>query len=210
MSGQYPADEFDNVPADVPVGVHRKPPSPWHSIVPFLVVLLLVPLLAWGITALVRNRVSDEDVVFVEEEQSLEQVQSEPIEEEVIIEAEGDEPTAAPDDPFAGEEEEDIVVDDVVYEVAAEVDYQASIAVLNASGIAGYAAQTMQELHGAGFPNAFADNSSDRATPENTVYYSGPEWAATAAQVAEVLGISSVVENAGAATAAHVVVLLRY
>ena len=204
MSGQYPEDQFDSVPADAPLGVHRKPPSPWHSVVPFLVALVLIPLLAWGITALVRSRVSDEEVVFVEEEQSLEQVQSEPVEEEVIV-AEDMEPTAAPDDPLAGEEEEDLVVEEVV----AEVDYQASVAVLNASGISGYAGEKVQELQAEGFANVSAANSSDTVTAQNTVYYAGPEWAETAAAVAQITGISNVVEDAAAVGASNIVVLLR-
>ena len=214
VSGQYPEDEFDSIPEGGPVGIHRKPRSPWRAVLPFFIVLLLVPLLAWGITALVRNRASDEGFVFVEEEQSTEQVQSEP--EELVVEEDGNEeviieddpeagPTAAPDDPLSTEG----TVSEQPAEITGEVFYDTSIAVLNASGIAGLAGQNTQQLLDAGFVNAWSGNSADTGTPENTVYYTNSDLAATAQQVAQVLGISAIVEDSAVTGGTGIVVLLR-
>ena len=54
---QYPDDEFDAADAEgpVPVGVHRAQVPAWRSWIPLLAVLIIVPLVAWGAVALLRN-----------------------------------------------------------------------------------------------------------------------------------------------------------
>ena len=45
----YPQDEFDVAEDErVPVGVHRASVPAWRSWLPLLIILVVVPALAWG------------------------------------------------------------------------------------------------------------------------------------------------------------------
>lgn len=202
MSTDYPRDEFDDVPSDGPQGVHRKPKSPWKTVLPFLLVLLVVPLLAWGATELIRGAEKDK-VVVVEDEvtQSEDEPQSQA---EAIAPLPEEGPTGLPDD-----EEAPVVEAPVEEAPAAEIHYDAAVVVLNASGISGLAGTNTDTLIEAGFVNAWAGNADSSSTPENTVYYQSPDYYATAVKVGELLGIGNLVENADAVGSSQIAVLLR-
>ncbi len=201
MSTEYPHDEFDDASSDGPQGVHRKPKSPWKTVLPFLLVLLIVPLLAWGATALIRGGEKEQIVVVDEEVSQSEEVPQSEAEAIAPLPEEG--PTGLPEDSDSSTEE---VVEEAP---AAEVYYDAAIVVLNASGIAGLAGTNTDILIQAGFVNAWAGNADSSATPENTVYYQSQDYYATAAKVGELLGIANLVENADAVGSSAIAVLLR-
>ncbi len=203
MSTQYPHDEFDEVPADGPQGVHRKPKSPWKTVLPFLLVLLIVPLLAWGATALIKGAEKEEIVVAEPEASQSEEIPQSDTELVPPLPEEG--PTGMPDDP------NEVVEEEIVEEVAPaeEIYYDAAVVVLNASGIAGLAGTNADILINAGFVNAWAGNADSSATPVNTVYYENASYQATAAKIGELLGITELVENASAVGSSQVAVLLR-
>lgn len=205
MSDTYPQDDFDDLPEGSPVGVHRKPRNPWQPVIPFLIVLIVVPLLAWGVTALIqRNVPADElaDALGQSPDQQSEDagVQSEDVPPVTIPDS--DVPTAAPDDP---NEQPD---DGAGTEDAAVVDYAAAISVLNGSGIDGLAAQSVERLVAAGFTNAVAGNASLWPTDQNTVFYPSSDMRATAQAVAAAAGITQVVEDPAAEVPGSIVVFL--
>lgn len=179
MSSQYPEDEFDNPPADAPVGVHRQPASRWRPVLPFLAVIVVVPLLAWAFSEfLMRDagnstagtEVPAEVVQSGTEQQSAQQSEATPAEPET-----GPLPEPEPEEP---------VVDE-------NVDFATNVEVLNVAGIDGLGAATVARLAEVGFTSAYAGNMSwDIAA--NTVYYQTPENEATARKVAETLGITEV------------------
>ena len=51
----YPEDEFDQIGRDLPAGVHRASKSTFSKVLPFLIVLIVMPLLAWGVVGLVKH-----------------------------------------------------------------------------------------------------------------------------------------------------------
>ncbi|WRS31101.1 LytR C-terminal domain-containing protein [Actinomycetaceae bacterium MB13-C1-2] len=204
MSAQYPYDEFDDLPDDAPVGVHRKQQSPWQTVLPFLLVLIIVPLLAWGATELIKGRGTDIEVPPVagqsEQEQSSQSTNP-------IAPLPEDGPTGAPDNPAEAEEaEEEKPAEEKPAEVAANME--ASIAVLNASGVEGFAAQNQVRLAEAGFTNAWADNAADAGWTQSAVYFRDASLQPTAAKVAEVLGIPTVLEDAAVTGELDIVVIL--
>lgn len=202
MSDQYPTDEFDDLPDDGPIGVHRKPRSPWQTVLPFLVVLLVVPLLAWGATALIKGRDITVEVPPVAEQSGSQSEQSGAAVTPVApLPEEG--PSAAPDDP---NEAKDPEVEQQPTETPANM--AASIAVLNASGIEGLAGQDQARLAEAGFTGAWADNAADSGWAQNTVYYRDASLQPTAAKVGEVLGIPTVLEDAAITGELDVIVVL--
>lgn len=203
VSNAYPKDDFDDIPDGGPVGVHRRPPSAWRPVLPFLIVLLLVPLLAWGVATLIQRNVPEERLEEIIEVVAQSEPQSEPVEEVVIEET--DVPSAAPDSFDADETEEEVTPEP---EPAAPVNHDASIGVFNASGISGYAGQLVDKLANNGFYNAYADNTGNWGVSANTVFYSSPEYAATAEEVAQTIGFNAVVEDAGVASGVDIFVLV--
>lgn len=204
VSSKYPRDEFDIAGEDMPVGMHRPQPSHWKFVWPFLVILILIPLLAWGASALLLNREGQELNTVPESAESSESAQSaqstqsdddaqsvtiEPAqsEPETVVEPAQPEPEAAP---------------------AQEVNYNATIDVLNGTGTAGLAAERAGTLNGAGFANTTPANADDWITEVSFVYYADSAFEATAQEVARVLGITNV-KQIDATGGGNIVVVLK-
>ncbi|VTR78989.1 hypothetical protein CHMI_03780 [Cellulomonas hominis] len=88
-------------------------------------------------------------------------------------------------------------------------DLDATVRVLNASGITGLAAGAAEDLEGAGFTSVETGNGNAGGSTATTIFYGTPELSATAQQVATTLGIANVVESAEVADDGVVVLLLR-
>ncbi len=215
MSETYPKDDFDDIPEGGPTGVHRKATNPWAPVIPFLVVLLVVPLVAWGVATLIQRNVPEEELVEILSQSETEVVQSgaqsevveETVEETVVV-PDSDLPVAAPDDPSAQTSAAEEQVGQTTGETPAEVNYAAPIEVLNGTDISGHAAATADQLISAGFTSTSAANATDWSTDQTTVYYANSSLKATADAVAATLGINHVVEDGAAVGNADVVVLL--
>ncbi|WP_099332314.1 LytR C-terminal domain-containing protein [Actinomyces minihominis] len=211
MSNTYPSDDFDNIPQGAPAGVHRRVRSPWAPVIPFLLVLVLVPLLAWGVASLIQSNVPKSQI-----ESALGQSSS--TESEVAQSSGGEEatqsgtpelpetglPSAAPDDP--NEVEEEVVVEEPGAEVV--TDFAHPVAVLNGTGIAGYAGEIAGSVMNVGFTNVIADNAVSFPSDVNTVFYPSADLKATAEAVAAAAGIDTVVEEAFADAPDSIVVYL--
>ncbi len=201
MSSTYPEDEFDNPPEDGPTGIHRQPPSRWRPVLPFLVILVVVPLLAWGMTALLQR--SGENTLTGTPQSKPTNTQS----GETVA------PVVPPTDPDEVEILDGLGDDSESSDPATSggddaVGYDYNIQVLNSSGVAGYAGDVADTLMADGFTDVTAGNTSGWVTTENTVFYSSEEQKSTAEHVAKLLNISNVTENANATGSGDIVVLL--
>lgn len=198
VSETYPQDEFDEVPEGGPAGVHRRSRSVWAPVIPFILVLVFVPLIAWGVATLIQRNVPAEEIVEVVAQS--EQVQSDGVtEEEEVVEAvipDSDVPTAAPDDPTqeALNPDAGATPDADNPEAAPVVDYSVGIEVLNGTTIAGYAGEVAGLVTNAGFTNVVAGNAGSWPSDMNAVYYATPDLKATAEAVAAATGIDMVTE----------------
>ncbi len=193
----YPEDEFDALGTDrVPQGVHRAPVPRWRALLPFIVVLILAPLLAYvGVTYLsnlgspsstTAPAASGEPTAAPEETAAPEDSAAS---EETTAPEESESPTAEPE-PTA--EEATILRDTPVF-------------VLNGAGVAGLAGTASEKLTADGFTDVTPDNYSSSAPTASTVYYNNADLADTAQQVASVLGIGQLVELASATDSIAVV-----
>lgn len=205
MSETYPTDDFDQLPDGGPVGVHRKQRNPWAPVLPFLIVLLVVPLLAWGVATLIQRNVPEEEVVeVIGQSEQVVQSDGETTETEEQVEVvipDSDVPTAAPDDPSAEQTPSPTPP-------TGAVNYDAEVWVLNGSGIPGHAGEVADAVIGAGFANASAGNADGWLADQNTVFYSDASMLSTAQAVAAAAGISAVVENSDVAPSGTLVVFL--
>ncbi|MCL3861516.1 LytR C-terminal domain-containing protein [Actinotalea sp. K2] len=178
----HPQDEFDVV-SDGPRGSHRAPRSAVTRWWPFLAVLVVLPVLAYGLVTWWSDWDGSPD--------SLPSVFTQ------------DEPSEAPettDDPTAeepGEAAEDPVVEEPVEpEVPApDVDLARAVQVMNGTGASGLAAGGRERLEAAGFTAVTTGNWQERPDV-SVVYYPTEQDVTTAQTVAASLGITTVEESA--------------
>ncbi|WP_420110526.1 LytR C-terminal domain-containing protein [Pseudactinotalea sp.] len=185
----YPEDEFDTLGADrTPQGVHRAPLSRWRKLLPFIIVLVLAPTLAFVAVRALSGGDGEDPPTTAGETTAEPTTDAEPT----------DEPTSE-DEPTEEETTE---------EPAADLDYTIQVWVLNGSGVSGLAADTVEVLIADGWEGA---NAADYSRPQpsgTTLFYDNADQAEEAAAVGDLLGITNLVENSSAA-AGDIVIVLR-
>ncbi len=182
---QYEEDEFDALAREAgPVGVHRAP-RPWvMGLIAPLVVFLLAGLLAFIIVWWNWNQdiSSDDDATATATATTSATPSSSASATPSASAAVSASPSAS---PSASETAEPVI------------EYDTAIAVRNGSGIAGLAGSQQTLLEGDGFTSVEANNINLSLIPDsqNTVVYADEALADTAAEIAEVLGIDSVLQQ---------------
>lgn len=197
---QYEPDEFDEAAEDMPIGVHRAHQPRWKQFLPFLVALIVGPLLAWGAYAFIVNRVDDSHASTQNQSQS-DKAGEAGGENKDANKAEGEDKNKADENKPAEEEKP---------APKPQADMSATIVIYNnlsnpaAAGSAGRSAETLKS---AGFTDVTASNiQSDYTT--SAVLYVDESQEATAKEVAAKLGISTVKMDGTAVGDAKVIAIL--
>jgi hypothetical protein len=178
----YPDDEFDvSSGHDVPRGVHREPRSGWSRWWPFVAVIVLAPLLAYGAVALVTHDRGSSGGGQAAVDDGTDS---------------GDGSTGAATTPAPGSTSTSGATSptNVPTTPASSGSVQSAtpVSILNAAKIQGLAARAQTTLKGAGFSAVTTGNSTGTAPKSSTVYYAKPELQATAEKVAQALKVSTV------------------
>lgn len=193
----YPEDEFDAISPDAPTGVHRAPRSTWSRWWPFLVVLVVVPVLAWGVvTYLSRTGSLPGGDAAPPAGGSSGEVQEPPA---------GDETTDGTD-AEGGTGEEQPPPDETTD--APQPVLTTSVRVLNGARVSGLAADVAGQLTSAGFTTVTPDNATGSLPTQSTVFIASEDLRATADLVASTVGVPTVVVDAAQAGSAISVVLV--
>ena len=164
---------------------------------PFLAILVIVPLLAWGASSYLTHRDTSNNNANPTPAQSANQAQSadsQPMSTDQNESAE--EPKPAPVEQAQSTPPEPIV------------DHNVKISVLNGTNQAGLAAARVSDLANAGFLGATAANANGWASEITVIYYEDPNLEATAKAIGQTLGIDNVRTTTGLGDP-DVVVLLR-
>ncbi|HLS04502.1 MAG TPA: LytR C-terminal domain-containing protein [Actinomycetales bacterium] len=203
----YPQDEFDVAgAAGGPEGVHRAERSTARKLAPWIVVLLVVPLISFGIVYyLSQNDTELGDNLFGDDEPPA---PTQPTDGEDADGSEADGGDEEGTDEDGGAEDgadqdasgdEDGAADEGEEEPEPEappVNREVAVRVLNATGISGLAGIGAERVQADGFASVVADNYTGGGTrPQSVVKYSQEDLKPTAEQVAQVLGIGDVVED---------------
>ena len=209
----YPEDEFDvAASAGGPEGVHRAQRSTARKVMPWIVVLLIVPLISFGMVFwLSQNDTDVSDALFGDDEPSPTAPADDESPDDGADEAGGDEDGAdedgaaedGADEDGAAEDggaedgaDEDGADQDGEEEEALPVNREVTVDVLNATQISGLAAIASERLEADGFSAVTAGNFQGGGTRANSaVKYTDPDLESTAEQIASVLGISDIVED---------------
>ncbi len=172
----YAPDEFDAAAAEgSPAGVHSLPRSGWSKTWPFLMVIVIFAGLAYGGYLMLNHfRPGSDPTAETTKTTSA--------------------PPTTPSDPVTTPSEEPTpnTPTETPSTPAADVNFGASVRVLNASGVAGNAAKGAKVLTDAGYTSVVADNYTGDKLPGNTVYYASPELESTANDIAGRFGITTI------------------
>ncbi|MBO0901294.1 LytR C-terminal domain-containing protein [Cellulomonas sp. zg-ZUI222] len=175
----YPEDEFDAISPDAPTGVHRAPRSAWSRWWPFLVVLLVVPVLAYGA------------VEYLSRTGDLPQSGGGTSQEQPEVPAEEDATGGEGDGTEAPEGEAEAPVPEATTP-APEPVLTTPVAVLNGARVSGLAGRVADELTAAGFTDVTPDNATTALPAESTVYVASEDLRPTADLVAATTGVPTV------------------
>ena len=211
----YEEDEFDVLGADrTPQGVHRAPVPRWRQLLPFAVVIVLAPLLAWvGVSALSGNfggdseetppaatatEEQDADGEGSDDEEAGDETDGEATETDDGADENGtDEETDGPDETETDDaDEEDLNLDRAV-----------RVLVLNGTSTPGLAGSAAEVLSTEGWENTSTADYGQAQPTVTTLYYHDALVAEEAEAVADDLGIEATVESASAASQGVVIVL---
>ncbi|MDO5672519.1 MAG: LytR C-terminal domain-containing protein [Actinomycetaceae bacterium] len=203
---QYQEDEFDVAGDRLPKGAHREQQPWWQGILPFVVVLVVAPLLAWAIFLLIgHDRGTPPETAPSSTETTVNETPSEntgeKTEEPVETEAPAtQEPTQAPDNTEGAGPDEATP--------SGSVNTGAKVAVLNASGITGLAAEVANKVKSGGFTQVEASNFQGTKPGVNTIYFA-PGFKDTAMKIQQVTQIDMVKEQTGLGSDISVVLIKR-
>ncbi|WP_324650487.1 LytR C-terminal domain-containing protein [Georgenia sp. H159] len=201
---QYPEDEFDVAGRERgPQGVHREPPSLLRSLAPFIAVIIIVPLLAWGVVSLIGDDGGNggEPAATPTAEATVDPT-GDPTGEPATTEPPDEGTTPAEEEPTADEETtEPGAGEDVILTT--------SVSVLNGAGISGIAGDAASQLTAEGFTSVGAADYGAAEPTATTLYYRNAELAPTAEAIGELLGISNLVEAPSATQNVEIAIVLR-
>ena len=207
MEYEYPADEFDE-PNDsvLPAGVHRRPLPAWRNWLPLLLIVVIVPALAWGALALfkvaggtnssvatsIATKMASNKAAATAKVTTSASAAPKPNATVITTQAPAPTPTPTPTPTQS-------------------IDYTVGITVHNGTDTAGLAARAGSSLEGAGFTSVTVSPGvySQETPTESTVYYASEDREAVAKAVAKELGISNVELSAEQASSNPIVVVLR-
>ena len=203
MEYEYPADEFDE-PNDsvLPAGVHRRPLPAWRNWLPLLLIVVIVPALAWGALALfkvaggtnssVATSIATKMASNKTTAKAKASASAAPKSNATVVTTQAPTPTPTPTPTQS-------------------IDYTVGITVHNGTNTAGLAARAGSTLEGAGFTAVTVSPGvySEASPTDSTVYYASEDREPVAKAVAKELGISNVELSAEQASSNPIVVVLR-
>jgi len=203
----YPEDEFDlAASAGGPEGVHRAEQSTARKVIPWIIVLVVIPAFAFGVVFYLSQNDPDLGDRFLGDDEEAAPTETTDEGEEGEDGENGDEEGEAEDgaaedgaDDEAEEDDganDDADEDDEGDDESSEPNYEAGVQMLNGTDIPGLASVGAERLQAAGFSNVAPDNYQGGDVREaSVVKYADPDLKATAESVASSLGIDDVVED---------------
>lgn len=204
---QYPEDEFDRIGKRLPQGAHRPGQPWWHGFLPFVIAVIVAPLLAWAMLLLINSHPADTtsaDVPSDADQSTSQSVSPDTAEAPHETEAGNETPataesTATNESPAASETQATPTkTPETKPQEASEgtADKSSPVEVLNASGINGLAAKVKAKIAAKGYAKVSASNFTGTKPKQNTIYYSA-DHEAQAKEIQQALQIDMVMQRQG-------------
>lgn len=190
----YPEDEFDVLGRDrTPQAVHRAPRPWWRVWGPLIAVVVIAPLVAYGLVELATRDGADPAPTS---SSSASQEASEGETTEPPAEGEGDGEATEP--PAEGEGEGEPTEEPTTEEPPPPppLDQGVEVRVLNGAAISGLAGRVGDQVGGAGWTTVVPGNYTSPQPEISTIFYNNADLLDEAQAIGELLGIGNVVELA--------------
>lgn len=203
----YPEDEFDQIAKHLPQGAHRPGQPWWRGFLPFIIAIIVAPLLAWALLLLVNSHSVgfgqfSGEAPKASETGSQGEKTSQPADGGVDPadetgagqeDSQSEETSSAPAAPSAAPsaDSENLPANT---EPAKTADKSSAISVLNASGINGLAALAKDRIAAKGYTKVTANNFTGGKPKQNTIFFS-TDSALEAKEIQQVLRIDMIVER---------------
>lgn len=179
----YPEDEFDVLGNDrTPAAVHRAPRPWWRVWGPLIAVVVLAPLIAYGLVQLGTGGDTDPEPAATSSEQPAE-TEAPPEGEESTAPTEG-ESTPAPEETTPVEPE------------APPIDQAVEVRVLNGAGVSGLAGRVGDTVSADGWTTVVPGNYTSPQPQDSTIFYNNADLLDEAQALGELLGVGPIVELA--------------
>lgn len=190
---RYPEDEFDRIGKNLPQGAHRPGQPWWHGFLPFVIVIIAAPLLAWAMLLLIGSHPSTAN-----DAANKPQMSQTPNTAATPSPSETEKPGEQPTESVAPSEEPTQTTPPAAEKTTEPptADKSINVSVLNASGINGLAAKTKDKVAADGFTKVSAENFQGTKPSVNTIYYPS-DREAEAREVQRVLNIDMIVPKDG-------------
>ena len=201
-SYSYPRDEFDIRDDErVPVGVHRAPEPAWRSWLPLLIILVVVPILAWGAVKLLGSSGSDTSSATAAATSAA----------SAAATSAGQNGAGQNSSEQQGGAGSATQTQEASPAPATDADLTTGITIYNGTTTNGLAGRTGSKLTNAGYTSVTVPGGiyESEAPTSSTIYYASATNEATAQALAKTLGISAVVESAEGASSSPIVIVLR-
>lgn len=169
----YDLDEFDRAGDKHPVGAHRQPEPRWKTLLPFLLVLILVPILAWAAAAIISGGFKPDEKPVAEQTQ---QHQTTKPEKKPTQQPQTTKPKKDTDKADISQEDKD----------------RADIAILNVNAPTGTAGSVQEYLRQHDYTNIVATNSAGVGITGTSVFYADDQSRDVAEDIGSALDIDDV------------------
>ncbi|MEZ7897626.1 MAG: LytR C-terminal domain-containing protein [Flaviflexus sp.] len=224
---QYPKDEFDELADSRHMrGSHRKKRSPLRFLIPFGSVIIIAPLLGWGVVELMSQDGMTNPFIKESTEAATDNTTptdastdstDEPTDDETTVPGDDqtdgstDEPTdgaTGEETPTVGETEE-VPSDIETLPPVAGVAYDSSILLYNGTGVPDGADQALNTLQVAGYTNVTVEDYAAANPATTALYFASNDLYGTAQNLAQNLVIDYWAESAGMTGGNDILIVLR-
>lgn len=177
----YPEDEFDEIGRNLPKGAHRPAPPWWQGVLPFLVVLIVAPLLGWIVFLAIGWQAPADNTAGKAKPSAS--ASATPKKTAQPSKTPSETPSATPSEtPSQTPSAPAVPSKDITVQVA------------NASGVGGMAGRSRDEIAKSGYQDVTALNYQGSAPAQNTIYYL-PDNEVEARDIQQILGIDMLVPD---------------
>ena len=194
----YDEDEFDAAARERgPVGVHRQLEPGWRRYLPYLVVIVVAPLLAWGVVSLLSNRTSPSGPSAGSSAPATTQSAS-PSESPTPTESASPSESPTPTESASPSESPTPEASESSDPGVSSEDRAQTVTILNGAGVSGLAANVAESLRGQGYTNVVTANYASNVPTSDTIYYNSAAQQAAAEEIGNQLGIGQIVQSSSA------------
>lgn len=182
---RYQEDEFDRQASHYPVGMHRQTKPRWKEVLPFIIIIVVVPLVAWAFTLLFLQGPRSSSSKEASSSPTKTTQSATPQQSSPRVRQQHQDQSSSRDNHSQGS-----------HSAADNTNYSLVVKVLNIDNSPQVVDSVSHRLTDEGYQSVGTGKSAGRGIHQSSVYYSSPTSQAAAQDIAKKLNISTVLPSA--------------